>query len=84
MPAPLLFIYLLRGVETTGKKPDVRETPYRDGLVLPALGLHFPGTKDPDAPGNLVRYRLNRVAQAELIPAEPDDEDSVNDSDVED
>jgi hypothetical protein len=34
--------------------------------VLPALGLHFPGIKDPNAPKRYVKYRLNRIAQAEL------------------
>jgi hypothetical protein len=63
MQAPLLVIYLLRGFE---RHPDRSETPYRRGLVLPALGLHFPGTKDPNAPKRYVSYRLNRVAQGEL------------------
>jgi hypothetical protein len=65
MQAPLLVIYLLRGF--VGQPGDKKtKTPYRRGLVLPALGLHFPGTKDINAPTEYVRYRLNRVAQAEL------------------
>lgn len=84
MKAPLMLIYLLRGVESTGKKPDVRETSYRDGLILPALGLHFPGSKDADAPRNLVRYRLNRVAQEELLPPDLDDEETGDDVDTDD
>lgn len=64
MPSPLLIIYLLRGVERDGK--ETTETEYKGGLVLPALGLHFPGAKDLNAPRRYLSYRLNRVAQAEL------------------
>lgn len=84
MKAPLMVAYLLRGVETTGKKPVLRETSYRDGLILPALGLHFPGSKDADAPRNLVHYRLNRVAQEELLPPDLDDEEAGDDVDTDD
>jgi hypothetical protein len=83
MRAPLLVVYLLRGVQTAG--PGTEELPYRDGLLLPALGMHFPGSPDPDAPRHLVRYRLNRVAQRELLPedeAEGDDVADGNDDDV--
>ena len=52
--------------------------------MLPALGLHFPGTKDPDASKNLVRYRLNRVAQKELMPEDLDAEDDLDDADPDD
>jgi hypothetical protein len=38
----------------------------RDRAGSPALGLHFPGMKDPNAAKRYVSYRLNRVAQAEL------------------
>ena len=81
MKGPLLVIYLLRGYEVDSSK---REVPYRGDLVLPALGLHFPGTKDPDASKNLVRYRINRVAQKELMPDELDPEDDVDDTDPDD
>jgi hypothetical protein len=81
MKGPLLVIYLLRGYEMD---PGKREIAYRDDLVLPALGLHFPGTKDPDASKNLVRYRLNRVAQKELMPDDPDAEDDLDDTDPDD
>lgn len=64
MSSPLLVIYLIRGVERDGK--DTAETDYKGGLVLPALGLHFPGAKDLNAPKRYLKYRLNRVAQAEL------------------
>lgn len=64
MPAPLLVIYLIRGVERERK--GAPETHYRNGLVLPALGLHFPGVHDESAPKRYVSYRLNRVAQAEF------------------
>ena len=85
MPAPLLVIYLLYGVERVGQKSERIETPYRDGLILPALGLHFPGAKDPDAPMNLVRYRLNRVAQKQLLPVDDEDvDDDINVDDADD
>lgn len=73
MPAPLLVIYLLRGFE---RQPGGGKAPYRRGLVLPALGLHFPGIKDPNAPKRYVSYRLNRVAQGEI---ELDGDDSSDD-----
>ena len=78
MKGPLLVMYLLRGYEVN---PEIR---YRDGLMLPALGLHFPGTKDPDAAKNLVRYRLNRVAQKELMPDDLGAEDDLDDIDPDD
>jgi hypothetical protein len=81
MKGPLLVVYLLRGYQVDSSK---RELAYRDDLVLPALGLHFPGTKDPDASKNLVRYRLNRVAQKELLPDDLDGEDDTDDTDPDD
>jgi hypothetical protein len=77
MRSPLLVIYLLRGIEAAA--PEMEETPYRDGLLLPALGMHFPGALDPDAPRHLVRYRLNRVAQRELLPDEEAEDDDLAD-----
>jgi len=76
MDCPLLVIYLLRGVvrQTRGAP----EADYRSGLVLPALGLHFPGTRDLTAPKRYIRYRLNRIAQAEL---ELDGDDLGDDAD---
>jgi len=53
-------------------------------MILPALGLHFPGTKDPDGPKHLVRYRLNRVAQAELLPPDIEEEGVEDDIDPDD
>ena len=53
----------------------------RSGLNEVALGLHFPGQVDRDARKSYVRYRLNRVAQAELdlggddIPVDEDIDD---------
>ena len=76
MNSPLLVIYLLRGVERESKGSP--ETDYKGGLVLPALGLHFPGTKDLEAPKRYMRYRLNRIAQAEL---ELDGDDLGDDAD---
>lgn len=77
MQKPLLVIYLLRGLE---RQPAGGETQYRLGLVLPALGLHFPGIRDPNAPKRYVSYRLNRVAQGELEL----DGDELSDDDDED
>lgn len=78
MQVPLLIIYLLRGKEAT------ENNLYRKGLLLPALGLHFPGAPDPDAARHLVKYRLNRVAQAELLPEEEVEGDDVPDADDDD
>lgn len=78
MQAPLLVVYLLRGVE--GKSKVASGTDYKRGVILPALGLHFPGTKDPNAPKRYVSYRLNRVAQGELEA----DGDDLTDDDTED
>lgn len=80
MRQPLLVIYLLQGFPNT---PEKSKEKYKDGLVLPALGLHFPGSEDADARKNLVRYRLNRVAQKELLP-DLDDEESRDDADPDD
>jgi Z1 domain len=75
MQVPLLVIYLLRGYE---RSSEGNETPYKEGLILPALGLHFPGIKDPNAPRRYVSYRLNRVAQGELEIAGDDFSDDDN------
>ncbi|MGI8527248.1 MAG: Z1 domain-containing protein [Pseudolabrys sp.] len=77
MQTPLLVVYLLRGIE---RQPAGGEMPYKRGLVLPALGLHFPGIRDPNAPKRYVSYRLNRVAQGELEL----DGDDLGDDDNED
>lgn len=84
MTSPLLIIYLLSGVERVTADGRVEERSFRDGMLLPALGLHFPGTKDPDAPKHLIRYRLNVVAQAELLPPDMDDEGDMADADADD
>jgi hypothetical protein len=68
MRSPLLLIYLIRGFDAEGAE-------YRSGLVLPALGLHFPGVSDSDAPRRLVRYRLNVIAQDELLRTDRDDDE---------
>ena len=56
MNSPLLIIYLLRGVERESKESP--ETDYKNGLILPALALHFPGTKDPQAPKRYINYQI--------------------------
>ena len=70
--------YLLRGVQVSGSPEKRIETPVLGGMLLPALGMHFPGRHDPEAPRRTVRYRLNRVAQGELFP-NPDDDDDTPD-----
>jgi hypothetical protein len=75
MKAPLLVIYLLKG-----KEPK-EGTYYQDGLVLPALALHFPGASDPDTQRRLVKYRLNKVAQDELFGSDFEDEPAVDNDD---
>jgi hypothetical protein len=68
-------IFLVRG-ELVKNGPA-----FDDGPMLPALGLHFPGQVDREARKRYVKYRLNRVAQAELdlggddIPADEDIDD---------
>ena len=84
MTSPLLLIYLLEGTEHPPGPKGVKRPAYRDGLVLPALGLHFPGTRDPDAPKHLVKYRLNRVAQKELLPPDIEEESAEDDIDADD
>jgi hypothetical protein len=79
MSTPLLVVYLMRGVERESR--GAPETEYKGGLVLPALGLHFPGIKDPNAPKRYVNYRLNRVAQGEL---ELDGDDLEDDVEIDD
>ena len=75
MQAPLLLIYLISGDIRDDKHDKETERPYRSGLMLPALGLHFPGKEDASSKSRLVRYRLNRVAQAELFPVDLDDDE---------
>jgi hypothetical protein len=76
LPGPLLLIYLLQGREG-GKGSPL----YKDGLILPALGLHFPGNLETATQAERpIRYRLNRVAQQQLFefddePADDDDDD---------
>lgn len=82
MQAPLLLIYMLRGSHVLGPGPE--EVAYRGGLLLPALGMHFPGAQDPDAPRNLVRYRLNQVAQRGLLAEDDIDEEDSADEDGDD
>lgn len=82
MRSPLLLIYLLRGIQVIG--PEKEESPYREGLLLPALGMHFPGAPDSDAPRHLVRYRLNRIAQRELLPEAEAEGDDIVDGDDDD
>ncbi len=76
MEAPLLLVFTLRGFEQHGTGPHAHRADYRDGLLLPALGVHFPGAEDPDSPKNLVRYRLNTVAQRELLEDMTDEDDA--------
>lgn len=74
---PLLITYLLRGFVRDPERPAETELSYLGGLVLPALGLHFPGEPAEAGPAQYVTYRLNRVAQQHLFDTEADD--SVSD-----
>ncbi|MCB9930030.1 MAG: hypothetical protein H6844_11535 [Alphaproteobacteria bacterium] len=76
MSSPLLLLYLVRG--QLGDK-----TFLDDSLILPALALHFPGERDPNARKRYVRYRLNRIAQQEEAFGLFDDEPAV-DEDIDD
>jgi len=78
MGRPLLVVYLIKGFEAV---PGGEERIYRDGLTLPALGLHFPGRRDGDTERNFIRYRLNRVAQRQLFSADEDDVELPDDED---
>jgi hypothetical protein len=81
MQTPLLLLYLVSGAIRDDKHDKETQRPYRSGLILPALGLHFPGKEDASAKSRLVRYRLNRVAQAELFPVDLDDDEPIADDD---
>ena len=81
MSRPLLIIYFLQGLETVGTGSERKISPYLDGMLLPAVGMHFPAdatTDNPKVPRRVIRYRLNRVAQGQLLPA-PEDEDDLPD-----
>lgn len=76
---PLLITYLLSGYE---KKKEER---YLEGAILPALGLHFPGTPEAATSTRTAIYRLNRVAQRQLFEPEVEDDDAESeDTDAED
>ena len=83
MKNPLLVTYLLRGVEVKINADKTDEVPFLGGMILPALGMHFPGRHDPNGPRRVVRYRLNKVAQDGLLPTadEEDDTPDPNDDD---
>jgi hypothetical protein len=88
MSTPLLVTYLLRGEErgpatrdADGKLQKGDATPFREGMILPALALHFPGEPDPSRPERPIKYRLNRVAQRELFGFD-DGGDPAADEDV--
>lgn len=82
LAAPLLTMFMLVGVERGDG--GARERTFRSGLVLPAISMHFPGTAAPDVPSNLVRYRLNLVAQRALVPMEVEEAEIGDDGDSDD
>jgi hypothetical protein len=85
MRHPLLVTYLLRGVQKPPRGSAEEPKPYLGGAVLPALGLHFPGVPEASGLRRTVRYRLNRVAQRQLLDSEFGDDDALTDeTDVED
>ena len=83
MTSPLLVLYLLRG-EVRPQNPSAKPTLYKDGLLLPALGLHFSGTKEVTTPTRMIKYRLNRVAQQQLFAPPDSDDDTSDDLDADD
>ena len=82
LQSPLLVLYLLRGeVQTSPAGPPER---YKDGLLLPALGMHFPGQAEDKPPTSFVRYRLNKVGQEQLFAPDAGDDDVSTDADDDD
>lgn len=79
MTSPLMVIYPIRGVVTEGG--GVPDAPWEGGLLLPALGLHFPGLETTASDATLVRYRLNRVAQRDLFGVQEDGDDVAGEDD---
>ncbi len=84
MKHPLLVTYLLRGEQKQGPGRDAPRTKYLDGAILPALGLHFPGTPETTQAVTRLRYRLNRVAQQQLLEPDRGDDEFSDDLDDED
>jgi hypothetical protein len=83
MLKPLLIIYPLRGKAAEAASEDPASF-YRGGLLLPAMGIHFPGEIKSGGSKAVVRYRINKVAQAELFPEQGDDDDEADDLDESD
>ncbi len=75
---PLLVTYLLSGYEQR------RDDLYLGGTVLPALGLHFPGTPEAATSARPAIYRLNRIAQYQLFEPDEGDDAVIEDTDDED
>jgi hypothetical protein len=85
MRHPLLVTYLLRGEQKPRRGSTAQPKQYLGGAVLPALGLHFPGVPQAGGVTRTARYRLNRVAQRQLLDSEFGDDDALSDeSDVDD
>ncbi len=79
LESPLLVLYLLRG--EVKPKPDGPAEPYKDGLLLPALGMHFPGQSEERPPTSFIKYRLNKVGQEQLFAPDAGDDDRSLDLD---
>lgn len=78
MKHPLLITYLLEGYERVGRGASANKTTFLSGAILPALGLHFPGTPQTKVHLPTARYRLNRIAQRQLLDWDVDDDDGVS------
>lgn len=79
MRHPLLITYLLRGEQRKGAGTDAPRIPYLDRAVLPALGLHFPGLSGERRVSiPAARYRLNRIAQRQLLQPDIGDDEFVS------
>jgi len=86
MKHPLLLTYLLRGQQRVGGSDKIEREFYMGGAVLPALGLHFPGIPHQTRVSiPAAKYRLNRIAQRQLLQPDYGDDDIVSeDVDAED
>lgn len=79
LKSPLLLIFMIRGFEQFGVGGKVTKQDYKNGLLLPAIALHFPGDEKAESSRNLVRYRITKTAQRELFGDLGDEDDDVAD-----
>jgi hypothetical protein len=75
MRSPLMLLFLIQGHE----KDEIRA--WKEGQIMPALALHFPGEEEGGT-RRTVGYRLNRIAQEQLLGEIGDEDDEDADEDV--